>query len=249
VIVAASTECFANLSLSEALERLVDLEYANVEIAVHEHGRHLKPSSVAQNLDVAVEACRNTRRLDVVSYSVSIDATDEEYYRQFRACCRLAKQTKVVSVTVPSGELGTPFNEEVERLRRLVDIASVDGVLVSIKSQVDRLSADPDTVVVLCDNVKGLGVTLDPSPYICGVPKSVNFDKLIKYVYHVHLRDTSREELQVRIGQGEVEYGKLLSQLRKSGYDRVVSVNMAELPGVDHFVEMRKMRLLLESLL
>ena len=34
----------------------------------------------------------------------------------------------------------------------------------------------------------------------------------MKYVVHVHLRDTSREQLQVRIGQGEVEYGRLITQ-------------------------------------
>ena len=249
MIVAASTECFADLPLRDVLERLVDLEYSNVEIDVHEAGNHLRPSQVAADLDRAVDVCRNTHRLNVISYSVQIDAPGEEFYRQFMACCRLAKATKVVSITTPSGELGTPFNEEVERLRRLVDIASVEGVLVSIKSQVDRLSQDPDTVVVLCDNVKGLGVTLDPSHYICGPHGGRSYKQLMKYAYHVHLRDTSKEELHVRVGQGEIEYGRLLNRLRKVDYTRALSVQIVEMPGVDHFVEMRKMRLLLESLL
>jgi hypothetical protein len=60
----------------------------------------------------------------------------------------MAKGAKVVTLTVPSAELGTPFNEEVEHLRRLVDIADRHGVRVGIKSQVGRMSADPDTVMV-----------------------------------------------------------------------------------------------------
>jgi sugar phosphate isomerase/epimerase len=134
-------------------------------------------------------------------------------------------------------------------LRKLVSIATNEGVRVGIKSQVGRLSQDPDTVVVLCDNVKGLGLTLDPSHYICGPHAGRSIDKLMKYVYHVHLRDTKKDQLQVRIGQGEIEYGRLIQQLQKVSYNRSLSVNITEMPDVDHQVEMRKMRLLLESLL
>jgi sugar phosphate isomerase/epimerase len=249
VFVAASTECFYDLPLKAALEKLVDLEYSSVEIALHEDAGQLKPSHVAANLDHAVAICQNTLRLDVVAYSVQSAATGQAYYDEFTACCKLAKATKVVSVTISSGELGTPFNEEVERLRKLVAIAAQDGVRVGMKSQVGRLSEDPDTVVVLCDNVPGLGITFDPSHYICSPHRNKNVDKLMKYVYHVHLRDTSKKELQVRVGQGEVEYGRLIAQLRKVGYHRALSVNVREMPGVDHTAEMRKMRLLLESLL
>jgi sugar phosphate isomerase/epimerase len=71
----------------------------------------------------------------------------------------------------------------------------------------------------------------------------------MKYVYHVRLRDTSRDRLQVRVGQGLVEYGRLVNQLRKVHYDRALSVDIAAMPGVDQPAELRKMRLLLESLL
>ncbi|MEZ6118143.1 MAG: hypothetical protein R3C28_16450 [Pirellulaceae bacterium] len=53
------------------------------------------------------------------------------------------------------------------------------------------MTEDPDTVVVLCDNVKDLGVTLDPNHYICGPHAGRNYDKLMKYTYNMHLRDTS----------------------------------------------------------
>lgn len=249
MIVSASTECFYHLPLSEALDRLVELEYSYVEIALHEHGIQLKPSEVIADLDKAINTCRSTNRLDVVAYDVQIEAEGEAYYEQFAAICKLAKATKVVTITVPSCELGTPFNEEVERLRKLTSIATQQGVRVSIKSQVGRLSEDPDTVVVLCDNCKGLGLTFDPSHYICGPHSNKNTEKLMKYVYHVHLRDTSKKQLQVRVGQGEVEYGKLITQLQRVKYNRALSVNITEMPGVDHNSEMRKMRLLLESLL
>lgn len=249
MLVAVSTECFRNLPLQEALGKLVDLEFSTIELPLHESKDFLKPSVIAADLEAAVNVCQNTRRLDITSFDVMIDAEGDAYYDQFAACCKLAKATKVVTISVPSAELGTPFNEEVERLRKLVALASLEGVRVGMRSQVGRLTEDPDTVGVLCDNVDGLGLSLDPSHYICGPHGGKSIDKLMKYVIHVLLRDTSKDKLQVRVGQGEVDYGRLISQLRKEGYDRALCVHMDELAEVEHMAELRKMRLLLESLL
>lgn len=249
MFVAASSQCFGDLSLEGVLRRLVDLEYTAIEIAIHERGGQMKPSEVLADVDAAVALCRETQRLTVASYSVDILAEGDLYYEQFAACCRLAKATKVVALTVPAAELGTPFNAEIERLQQLVKIASREGVLVGIKTETGRITQDPDTAVVLCDNVKGLGLTLDPSHYIYGPHAGGNYDQLMKHVYNVHLRDTTKDNLHVRVGQGEVEYSRLLAQLARVNYQRALVVNITELEGVDHAAEMRKMRLLLESML
>lgn len=249
MFVCASTECFHSLPLREALDRLVDLEYSAVEIALFDDGPQLTPAYVVSDFERAVAMCRDTNRLDLAAFDIRINATGDELYKRFTSCCQLAKATKVVTLTVPSAELGTPFNEEVEHLRRLVAIAELHGTRVSIKSQVGRLSEDPDTVIVLCENVKGLGLTLDPTHYLCTPLKIKSIDKLMPYVFHVHLRDSTKTQQQVRIGQGEIEYGKLIANLRKVKYNRALSVNVTEMEGIDHSSEMRKMRLLLESLL
>lgn len=249
MFVAATSRCFADLTLEVALRQLADLEYSNVEIMAHESGGHLRPSEVAADLDRAVQACRQTHRLTPVAFGVDIEAPDEHYYAQFTACCRLSKALRVVTVTVRSSELGTPFNAEVERLRAMVSIASMEGVRVGLLTEVGRMTQDPDTAIVLCDNVQGLGITLDPSHYIFGPHGGGNFERVMTYVYHVRLRDTTKDQLQVRVGQGEVEYGRLVNQLNKVNYDRALCVDLAAMPGVDQLAEMRKMRLLLESLI
>ena len=249
MIVAASTDCFNEMPLNKALDKLVDLEYSAVEIALHENERHLRPTEVLADLDRAISLCRDTHRLDIVAYNLNIPLQGAAFYEQFAAICRLAKATKVVTLVVPSAELGTPFNEEVEHLQRMVDLASLEGARVAVRTEIGCLSEDPDTLIVLCDNVKGLGVTLDPSHFVMGPHRNKGYDKLLKYVYHVHLRDTSKDEIQVRIGQGEVEYGRLVAQLTRFNYDRALTVDLREIPDVDHMAEMRKMRLLLESLL
>lgn len=253
--VAGSTDCFIDLSIPAALERLADLEYTRVEIAIREGSPQLAPSQVLADLDGAVTACRETHRLKPVAYFLDLKADGldlrnqgESYFKQFEACCRLAKATKVVSITVPAAELGTPFNAEIERLRELVRIATIEGVLVSVTTEVGRITQDPDTAMVICDNVKGLGLTLDPSHYICGPYANASIDNLFKYVYHTRLRDSKKDAFQVRVGQGEVEYGRLAAQLGRVNYNAALCVHITPQEGIDHSGEMRKLRLLLESL-
>lgn len=249
MFVAASTDCFRDLDFEAAVEKLLDLEFSAIELLIDETGNHLRPSDVLKDFSAAVDYCSSTRRLNVVGYDLNITSEGDEYMETFTACCKLAKATKVVSLTVRSGEHGTPFNEEVEKLKQLVKIAEQHGVRVGIRSEVGHLSADPDTVSVICGHVKGLGLSLDPTHYVYNNDRQSNYDKLLGYVQTVYLRDSTKEDLQVRVGQGVIDYGKLITQLRKTAYDRALVVDIASQDDVDHMGEMRKMRLLLESLL
>lgn len=249
MFVAVTTRCFSDLPLPVAFERLSDLEFSAVEIMLHETDGHLKPSQVADDFESAVALCRKTFRLTPVAYSFETDATGEEYFRQFAACCKLAKATRVVPMVVRSSELGTPFNEEVERLQRMVAIAHLEEVVVSLLTETGRMSESPDTVAVLCNHAKGLGITLDPSYFIYGRENPPSMEPLYKHVRHVRLRDTKKDKFQVRVGQGEVEYGKLIARLERYGYRQALSIDIAPQPDVDQAAELRKFRLLLESLL
>lgn len=247
--VAVSTDCLPDVPMPDVVDSFIDLEFTTVEIALRENQSPLSPSRIAAEFEKAIHLSRRSHRLEVCSYDVHIDAMGEEHYEQFESICKLGKATKVVTLTIPSGELGTPFNEEVERLQRLVTIAEGEGVRVAMKSQIGRLSEDPDTVKVLCDNVHGLGLTLDPSHYMCGPHAHKNLDKIMPYVFHVHLRDSKKDQLQVRVGQGELEYGRVVTQLSKVGYSQALSIQAPPLPGLEQRGELRKLRLLLETLI
>ena len=236
------------MELQEAIEVLSDLEFTAVEIALHESG-NVKPSELLKDTDRAIQLLRHTHRLDISGYSLELGSTGQQHYDDFKNICRMAKTTKVVNITVPSAEHGTPFNEEVEHLQKLVDIAELEGVRVSVRSQLGCLSDDPDTLMVLCNNVDGLGITLDPSVYICGSAQGKSLDKILKFVCNVHLRDSRPDAFQVSVGQGDIDYGKLETQLARDKYDRALTVHMRPMEGLDHRVELRKLRRLLETLM
>lgn len=250
MIVCSSTECFPEVPREEIASLLVDLEFSSIELAIHEEGpTWVQPSTVLAEPEQALNVCRDTCRLNIVALSVDQKADGDLYFEQFAACCRLAKSLKVVPLVVPAAELGTPFNAEIERLQELVRIAALEGCLVALKTQIGCMTEDPDTAVVLCDHVKGLGLAADPSHYIAGPRQGRDFSKVIPYVYHLHLRDANKSELHVQVGQGEVDYGKLISQLAAENYKRALLRYIMPVEDVDHRSELRKMRLLLESLL
>ena len=77
------------------------------------------------------------------------------------------------------------------------------------------------------------------------------YDQVYPYIYHTHLRDTTPDQIQVPVGLGQIDYSRIISQLERVKYSRALSVEI--LPELTdeaaRLIELRKMRLLLESLL
>ena len=96
----------------------------------------------------------------------------------------------------------------------------------------------------------GLGVTLDPSHYIGGQHPRAEYDVLYPHVRHVRLRDTTPDRPQVRIGQGQIEYGKIVTLLERENYTRALTVDIRDVPQNDYPIEpeVRKLKFLLESM-
>ncbi|MDR2345109.1 MAG: TIM barrel protein [Planctomycetaceae bacterium] len=248
MIVAASTACIPDSTPYEVFDRLADLEFVNAEISVSKEGI-ITPKDIADKFDIYVQTCRSLRRISPISIFYESEPSSPNYFDYFKVLCNFAKAIKVVVMTVRSSEVGTPYNEEVERLRELIRIAVSNGVLVGLLTESGRLTENPSTVGSLCKSVKGLSVTLDPSHYIFNHAKPVDYDMILDQVCHVRLRDTTPTQFQVRIGQGVLEFGRLVIQLNKVNYRRTLCIDLAELPNIEPMSELRKMRLLVESLL
>ena len=98
----------------------------------------------------------------------------------------------------------------------------------------------------------GLGLTLDPSHYINGPHQGAAFDEVFPFVRHVHLRNSGKApgKFQVRVGQGEIEYGRIISHLQRRRYDRLLTVAIHDIADTPFPMdkEVRKLKFLLESL-
>lgn len=253
MFVACSTLCFAKYPLEEALRIIGELEFNKVDVAIHEKGPHLKPSEVAADVARAAHRIRIGPSLSPAAFSVEIDAnTDDEFQRQLKAICHLARVSTVAVISIPAASTGSGIDAEVKRLADLVKLAQAEGVVLTVDTRTGTLTENPDTAVELCTRVPGLGLTLDPSHYVSGPHEGKNYDQVFTHVCHVRLRDSGRGpgQFQVRVGQGEIEYGRIIAQLARNQYDRLLSVQIYDIPDAPFVMEheVRKLKYLLESL-
>ncbi len=251
--IACSTLCFGRLPLSEALQSIAELEFSKYEVAIHETRGQLRPSDVAADVNTIAQRLRMGPGLTPAAFCVSFQAPDEEEAsRQFRAVCRLARLTAVPIVTIQAGPADSGLDPEIERLKRLTALAESDGVQLTVATEIGTLTEDPDRAVHLCQRVPGLGLTFDPSHYVAGPYSNKSYDSVYPFVRHVRLRDTGKgpNQFQVRVGQGAIEYGRIISHLNRFQYDRALTVDIRDVPETQTPMvpEVRKLKYLLESL-
>lgn len=247
MFIAASTHNFGTQPFADTCSQMVDLGYDKIELWLEEEHGPLRPSDLAENPDRFIALYRELTRLTPIAFHCQNDPGAEH----FEGLCRLGKMMRITQITLPAGAIGTPFNEEIDRLRKRLAVANSAGMRLSLKTQNGYLTEDPQTAVELCQSVTGLGLTLDVSYYQCGKYANQSIDALFPYVSHVHLRDTTSTQLQVPVGLGEVDYARIISLLRRVHYNRALSIEfLPELFGTnDRGLEMRKIRMLLETLL
>lgn len=253
MFVSCSTLCFTREPLESALRHIAEMEFDKIELAVVENGPHMRPSDVAENVEAAAARLRRGPSLTPAGLTVDfgLRPDDPAVRKRFEALGRLAKALTVAVLTIPAAPVGTPFDDEVKRLAVLGGHAMREGLVLSLETNGRTLTADPAAAVELCKAVPGLGLTLDPSHYVqAGVR---DYDVVFPYVQGVHLRDTGKgpDEFQVRVGQGEIEYGRIVNLLERHGYDRALTVAILDARDnpFDVEVEVRKLKLLLESLI
>ncbi len=254
MFVACSTDCFARLPLDRALRLMAELEFSKVDVTISEHGAHLKPSEVVADVALAAQRIRIGPMLTPAAFTIEAKTTDaDEFRKQLKAICRLARHTAAPLVCIPAAASGRGLDTEVKRLKPLVAFVQAEGLILTVPTRIGTVTETPAAARELCERVPELGLTLDPSHYINGPHQGASCDEVFPFVRHVHLRDTGKApgKFQVRVGQGEIEYGRIVSQLQRCRYDRLLTValhDVAEAPFAME-TEVRKLKYLLESVI
>ncbi len=250
--VACSTLCLCKLPLEDALRTIREMRFAKADLAVHAAGPHLRPEEVAADPPRAAQFLKSANLPLAAIHLDTGPAAPADARKRVRAVAGLARVSTTPLLTVPAAPAGSDFDAEVDRLRDWVKVAAAEGVILTAETHADTITGDPLGAAELCRRVPGLFLTLDPSHYQVGPHRAVNFDALYPFVRHVRLRDTGRTdaEFQVRIGQGEIEYGRVITQLERCDYDRALTVDVRDIADSPFPVEpeVRKLKYLLESL-
>jgi sugar phosphate isomerase/epimerase len=251
VYVACSSVCFEKYALDHTLRTIHELRFAKVDLTIREGGPHLRVDEILDDVNRVATRLRATNTSFAAFHLDMPGQTFDTQRDWLRAACRLGRLLTVPLVSIDAAPAGSDFDAEVKRLQTLERLASGEGITLAVTTHCETMTADKVGAVELCRRVPGLALALDPSHYIFGSHGSDDFDLVYPFVKHVRVRDSKRDKLQVRVGQGELEYGKMIHQLVRHRYDRALCVDIHPVSGQDFAMEpeVRKLKYLLESMI
>lgn len=236
--VSCSTLAFARLSLDDCLRTIRELHFAKVDLAIRQAGPHLTPAEVAKDVTKTVAKLKAATVAYAAIYCGEYDLALDPNAVHFRAVCRLSRLLAVPTITVRTHDIPT--------LQMLDRCCAAEGLLLAVETD----HGEPTTYHDLIKAVPGVKLTLDPSHLIANLSA---MESLMKHVVHVRLRDTAKsgDQFQVCVGQGDIDFGKIVGHLERLGYDRALTVDIRDVAdgamAVD--AEVRKLKYLLESLI
>ncbi len=252
VYVACSTLCFCKHSLEDALRLIREMRFTKADLAIQTNGPHLTPAEVEADPGRTAQRLK-AANLPLAAIHLDVGIADTQQARDsLRTVARLARISTTPLMSVAAAPLGTDFDAEVVRLKEWNKIVIAEGIILSVETHSEMVTADPLGAAELCRRVPGLGLTLDPSHYHVTPHGVLDYDVVFPYVRHTRLRDSGRtpEQFQLRVGQGELDFGRIVTQLERCRYDRGFAVDIRDIPDSPFPVapEVRKLKYLLESL-
>ncbi len=255
--IAGSSLAFSKRSLEEALEELAKLGFSFVDIGAIEGWAHLSPSEMAEQPQKVAERIRlacDRYALTPVALNVGLGAGElNEQVRRFHGVATVARMLQVPVITLGTSPRGTSLEQEVSRWRTLMTVAKKFGVTLTFEPHFFQVAEDPKVALRLVQQVDGLRITLDPSHFAIQGLRLRDYEFLLPYVAHVHLRDAGSsgwETVQVPFGKGVVEIVPLVEALRSIGYDGAISCEYIDTVGeMDVSANLTALRSLLLSLI
>lgn len=252
--VACSTLAFSHLPFDSAIRKIAELEFSRIDLAIAEGTAQFSPYDLVENPTAIFQQIRAGLVMNYVALTLRTSAAGEALLQQIDQTSHLAKQLAAPYLVVEASPPSTPFEEEVARLTEMEKACALHGTILTVVTRIGTWTEMPSHAIELCKAVKGLGLTLDPSHFLCGPNHGKSYTSVYPHVRHVQLRDSGRraDQLQVTVGRGEIDYGKIINALQQFHYRGALAVAVEATlapPDMDVAIEARKLRLLLESLL
>ena len=180
--------------------------------------------------------------------------------RLFPSLVRFAGKVGCTSIMLIPGvvhaELGRQesFHLAAKELRALVGIANDAGLDLNIEACEPSVAEDPQDALRICQEVPGLGLTLDYSHFVDPGFSQAEVEPLHAHARHIHIRQAAPGKRVETVEEGTIDFGRIFELLKSSAYDGVVAVEYVDCDettacGVDVMAETPKMKREVERLL
>jgi sugar phosphate isomerase/epimerase len=234
-------------SLREGLEAVNQFGLTHVDIGVGGGNAHFDPVKVAENpAQFADEVRRETERFSMLpnecftlNFGTPINTPDINERRKtqelFHGLCEFAILAKCKSILLIPGPVYTELDLRgsldlaAEVFLKLVSIADEYHLQLNFEADYQSCANTPEAAEELCERVPGLGLTLDYSHFIYQNIPPEQVAILHPYTRHIHIRQAAPGSIVTDVDEGTIDYGKIISQLEKSGYNGLYCIEYLSL--------------------
>lgn len=223
--VSCSSLALCKQPAEKALPVLAGLGYRWVDLSCLDWAPHVRVPRLLEDFEreaARIEALLATNRLGVSN--LTFDSPEarpaEQYDKQFAAVVRLAARLRARLINLMAPSARADRQAVVARLRRLQQVAEQAGVRLTVETHVGQITERPADARWLCEQVPGLGLTLDPSHYFAGPHQGGPFDELLPFVQGTGFRagGTNWASIQLPWGEGPIDFAGLVRKLEARGY-------------------------------
>jgi len=270
--VGGCTFAFGPKPLEEACRSLKELGFRIVDLGVCLGNTQINPFDASENPGAVadtVNRCLDDLGLErgecfVLDFGQPINHPDEGVRqvtrRRFKSLTRFARLAGCPSIMLVPGIVHESIGKEqsyelaAQELRILCKTAADEGVLLNIEPCEPSVVQDPKDAFRLCEDVPGLGLTLDYSHFIDPGYSQAEVEPLHRFARHLHARQAAPGKRVEAVQKGTIDFGRIISLLKRGRYQGVIAVEYLECDvtrqcGVEVWKETPLMRMELERLI
>lgn len=160
-----------------------------------------------------------------------IDAAHfDDYSKRFETVMKLANRLHAPLVNIMAPPKTANKQEMADKLKVIAKIAAQRKVKLTLETHTGQLTEYPADAVWLCEQAKGVGLTLDPSHYYAGPNQGKDFKAVYPYVAGTGLRAGGMNWATVQLpwGEGPIDFAAIIRDLEAQRYQGFYVVEYIE---------------------
>src|SRR5215831_13972729 len=143
---------------------------------------------------------------------------------RFASLARFRSIMLIPGVVHPSIGRERSFALSVSALQQFVKMCEDGGIQLNVEPCEPSIADDPQQAVRLCEEVPGLGLTLDYSHFIDPGYDQSSIEPLHRFTTHVHARQAAPGKRVESVDKGSIDFKRIILLLKQQNYQGVIAV-------------------------
>lgn len=149
----------------------------------------------------------------------------QEFFNKFvEFCYEIGAKSIMMSPGKMDDELGEQASRQLalDELRFQVDACAAKGLELNIEPHWHSLAESPETAQWFCEQIPGLGLTLDYSHFIAQGYSQDEIEPLHTRTRHMHARQAKKDATNATYPEGTIDFHRIMQKLKKDAWDGVI---------------------------